>query len=229
MELSSGYKDAQVHIPFHRGSETFSFWSHGITMLAAIAGLVWMVLQAESTKAGVAFGIYGASMVLLFFSSTLHHAVQSAKARQRSGFLRRLDHIAIYVFIAGTYVPVCLLAMPTGWGISILSVVGGLALLGVLLKLFAPFAPKWVTIALYIGLGWIAVVGIKPLLDAFTLAQLAWLFAGGVVYTVGAVGYARHRPDLWPAWLGAHGVWHVMVMLAAALHFVFIIRFVPVA
>ncbi len=219
----------KLDIPFHRGSETFSFWTHGVSMVAAIVALVWMIVRAESGAAIAAYSIYGASMVLLFFSSTLHHAVQSAAARQRSGFLRRLDHIAIFVFIAGTYTPICILALPPAWGISVLSVVGGLAVLGVLLKLFAPFTPKWVTITLYIGLGWIAVVGIVPLLEAFTLGQLMWLFGGGVVYTVGAFGYAKHWPNLWPQWLGAHGVWHVMVMIAAALHFVFVWRFVPLA
>lgn len=218
-----------IHIPVHRGSEAFSFWTHGVSMLVAIAGLVWTVVAADSAGEAAAFAVYFATMVLLFFSSTLHHAVQSAAARQRSGYLRRLDHIAIYLFIAGSYVPVTLLAMPTGWGVSIMSVVGGLALVGAGLKLFAPFTPKWVTIALYIALGWIAVIGIKPLIDAFTLGELTWLFAGGVVYTLGAFGYAKHWPDLWPQWLGAHGVWHVMVMIAAALHATFHIRFVLLA
>lgn len=222
-------RKVSLDIPFHRGSETFSFWTHGVSMMAALVALILMTLRADSVTAIVAYTIYGASMVLLFFSSTLHHAVQSAAAKQRSGFLRRLDHIAIFVFIAGTYTPVCILGLPTGWGIGILSVVGGLALVGVGLKLFAPFTPKWVTITLYIGLGWIAVVGIVPLLEAFTVGQLAWLFGGGVVYTVGAFGYAKHWPDLLPQWLGAHGVWHVMVMVAAALHFVFVWRFVPLA
>jgi hemolysin III len=220
---------AQVHIPFHQGSETFSFWTHGVSMVTALAMLVWMIVRAGSNTAVVAYAIYGVSMVLLFFASTLHHAVQSTDGDHRSGFIRRLDHISIFVFIAGTYTPICLLALPPAWGISILSVVGGLAVAGVAMKLFAPFAPAWLTVTLYISLGWVAVVGIKPLLDVFTIGALAWMFGGGVVYTVGAVGYAKHWPNLWPKWLGAHGVWHVMVMIGAALHLAFIIRFLPVA
>ncbi len=219
----------EVHIPVHRGAEAFSFWTHGVGVLFAIAGLVWMLVRAQSTAATVAFAIYGVTLILLLSASTAHHAVQTAAGAERSGLMRRLDHVSIFLFIAGTYTPVSVLAVPPAWGWSILGVVWGCALAGTLMKLFAPFTPRWATAGIYIAMGWIAIVGIKPLLEAFTIPDLLLLLAGGLVYTGGAVGYALKKPDLWPRWVGFHGVWHVLVLIAAGLHFAFIIRAVPVA
>ena len=157
----------------------------------------------------------------LFAASTTHHAVQTKEGEERSGWLRRFDHISIYLFIAGTYTPVCL-AMGGAWGVSILSIVWGLALVGILLKVFAPFTPRWVTVTLYIGLGWIAAIAVKPLLENFSTGGLALLIGGGSAYTLGEVGYATKKPDLLPEYVGFHGIWHVMVMLGAGLHFAFI-------
>lgn len=218
-----------MHIPVHKGSEAFSFWTHGVGVLFAIAGLVWLLLRADGPTAYAAFSIYGATLIMLLSASTAHHAIQTAAGAERSGIMRRLDHVSIYLFIAGTYTPVTLLALPPGWGWSIFGVVWGIAVVGSLLKLFAPFAPRWLTSGVYVVMGWIAVVGIKPLLDAFDLAALALLFAGGVVYTVGAVGYAMKKPDLWPEIVGHHGVWHVMVLIAVGLHYAFIVAYVPSA
>ena len=216
----------QVQIPFHRGAEAFSFWTHGVGVLFAVAGLVYLVVAAEGARAVASFAVYGSTLIVLLSASTLHHAVQTAHGQERSGFLRRLDHVSIYLFIAGTYTPATLLALSPGWGWSIFCVVWGIAVVGIALKLWAPFAPRWVTSAVYVLMGWVAVVGIKPLLVAFPVAGLGWMFAGGVVYTVGAVGYATKKPDLWPRVVGFHGVWHVMVLVGAGLHFVFMVRYV---
>ncbi len=218
----------RLESPLHRGAESFSFFSHLIGVLGSIALLVWMVVRAEGVLATASYAVYGATLILLFSASTLHHAVQTAAGEERSGLLRRLDHVSIYLFIAGTYTPVCLLGIGGAWGVSVLSVVAGLAVIGVFVKLFAPFTPRWVTSGLYIALGWTAVVAVKPLLDTFSLAALAIMFGGGVVYTVGAVGYALKKPDLWPRVVGFHGVWHVMVLVGAALHVWFILGYVPV-
>lgn len=215
-----------VRVQVARGAEAFSFWTHGIGVLFAIAGLVVLLLRSSGAMATTAFSIYGATLILLLSSSTAHHAVQTAAGHERSGIMRRLDHVAIYLFIAGTYTPVTLLAFPNAWGWSIFGVVWGIALIGSLLKLFAPFTPRWVTSGAYIAMGWIAVVAVGPLLDAFSLPALGLLAAGGVVYTLGAVGYAMKKPDLWPRWVGFHGVWHVMVLIGAGLHYAFMLRHV---
>lgn len=216
----------EVHIPVHKGSEAFSFWTHGVGVLFAVAGGVWLLVQAHGPLATTAVAVYTASLVALLSASTAHHAVQTVHGKERSGLMRRLDHVSIYLFIAGTYTPVTLLSIPPGWGWSLFGVVWGVALVGTLLKLFAPFTPRWATSGIYVAMGWIAVAGIKPLLDAFSVPALLLLLAGGVVYTVGAAGYALKKPDLWPKAVGAHGVWHVMVLVGASLHYAFIAAYV---
>ncbi len=216
----------RVQVPLHKGAEAFSFWTHGIGVLFAIAGLIYLVVSAEGARAVTSFAVYGTTLIVLLSASTLHHAVQTAHGHERSGFLRRLDHVSIYLFIAGTYTPVTLLALPPVWGWTIFGVVWGIAAIGIVMKLFAPFAPRWVTSGVYVLMGWVAVVGIKPLLDNFSIAALLWLLAGGIVYTVGAVGYATKKPDLWPELVGFHGVWHVMVLIGVSLHFVFMVGYV---
>lgn len=216
------------HVRLHveKGAEAFSFWTHGIGVLFAIAGLIALLMRAAGPLAATAFSIYGATLILLLSSSTAHHAVQTAHGHERSGIMRRLDHVAIYLFIAGTYTPVTLLSFPTAWGWSIFGVVWGVALVGSILKLFAPFTPRWITAGAYVLMGWIAVVAVGPLVQEFSFRALALLLAGGIVYTVGAVGYAMKKPDLWPQWVGFHGVWHVMVLIGAGLHYAFILRFI---
>lgn len=117
--------DMRVSVPLHRGAEAFSFWTHGVGVLAAIVGLVFLLLAAESTRETVAFLVYGLTLIGLLSASTAHHAVQTATGHERSGIMRRIDHVSIYLFIAGTYTPVTLLAFPTGWGWSIFGVVWG--------------------------------------------------------------------------------------------------------
>lgn len=206
----------------HHGAEAFSFWTHGVGALAAVAGLVFLLLRADGPREAAALAVYGATLVALLSASTLHHAVQTAHGHERSGILRRLDHVSIYLFIAGTYTPVCLLGLPAAWGLSLLAVVWGMALVGIALKLFLPFAPRWLTSAVYVLMGWIVVAGAGPMLEAFPADGLLVLLAGGIVYTLGAVGYALRKPDLWPHRVGFHGVWHVLVLVGASLHFGFI-------
>jgi hemolysin III len=214
-----------VHFHVARGAETFNFVSHLLGTVSGIVGMLWLQRAASSSTEHVAFAIYSASLILLFSASAAHHAIQSASGRERDGWSRRLDHVSIYLFIAGTYTPFCLLALPASSGQPLLIVVASLALVGVALKMFAPFTPRWLTTSLYIALGWSAIFTVGPLLERFAPSELAWVLAGGVAYTVGAVGYATQKPDLWPQHVGFHGVWHVSVLVGAACHFVFVTRF----
>lgn len=169
--------------------------------------------------------VYGVSLVALFAASALHHAVHPASEAGRRA-LRRLDHFSIFILIAGTYTPLCLVGLGGGWGWSIFGVIWGLAVGGILLKIFWLHAPRWLSTVIYIAMGWTVAVAFPVILDRFPLAAFSLVLGGGVIYTVGAVVYARKRPDPWPSWLGFHGVWHVFVVGGAALHYWFVVRYV---
>lgn len=205
-------------------TERFSFLSHLVGALAAIAGLVVLAVRADGPLAVTTCVLYGASLVLLLGSSSLHHAWHPDSAVGRRA-LRRLDHIAIFGLIAGTYTPLSLVGLGGGWGWSIFGVIWGLFLIGTLTKVFWLHQPRWFSVALYIAMGWTALVAIVPLLDHFG-ASLFWVLAGGVFYTGGAIIYGRKKPDLWPKWMGFHGLWHLFVLVGAACHFVFVLRYV---
>ncbi len=206
-------------------TERFSFLSHAVGAAAAIAGLVLLVVRADGPLAVTSATLYGSSLVLLLASSSLHHAVHPrSPTGQRA--LRRLDHIAIFCLIAGTYTPIVLVGLGGGWGWSIFGVAWGIAVGGTLVKVFWLHAPRWLSVALYVAMGWTVVVALPPVLRAFPAAGLLLLLAGGLVYTGGAVIYGLKRPDPWPRWLGFHGLWHVFVLVGAGLHFWFVWSYV---
>ena len=206
-------------------SERFSFLSHAVGAAAAVAGLVLLVLKARGPLAVTACAVYGASLVLLLTASSLHHAIHPRSAAGHRT-LHLLDHLSIFGLIAGTYTPVALLGFTPGWGWSIFGVIWGLAIAGTLVRILWRAAPRWLYTSIYVVMGWTAVVAIVPLLRAFPPAGLALMAGGGVAYTVGAVVYARRRPDPWPRWLGFHGLWHLFVLAGAGLHYWFVAAYV---
>lgn len=206
-------------------SEVFNLASHLAGALAALVGLVWLVSRASGALATAAVAVYGASLVVLYSASTLHHAIPPTPGRRH--VLRRLDHVSIYLLIMGTYAPPCLLALPRNVGLPILGVVWAAGLVGITLKIFRPFTGRWVTIAMYVAMGWAVVAAIPFAWQSLAGPGVALLLAGGIVYTVGAVVYATQKPDPFPRHLGFHGVWHIMVIVASVLHFWFIARYVP--
>lgn len=199
--------------------EAFSFWTHAAGAAAGLVGLYLLVLRADGPLALLGYAIYGVTLIAMFVTSTLHHV-----AHEEEGLFRRLDMTAIYLFIAGTYTPFCLLAFPPVWGLSALALVWGLALTGIALRWLRPVTPRKVTAGLYLGLGWISVVAIAPLQKVVGWEGIALMAGGGLVYTVGAIVYARKRPDPWPRYVGYHGLWHVFVLVAAGLHFALVWR-----
>lgn len=206
-------------------TERFSFVSHAVGALAAIAGLVLLAVHAEGALGITSAVLYGASLVLLLGSSALHHAVHPASPAGRRA-LRRLDHIAIFGLIAGTYTPVSLVGLGGAWGWSIFGVIWGLFVVGALTKVFWLHQPRWFSVALYLAMGWTAVVAIVPLLDAFAARPLLLMLAGGLFYSVGAVIYGVKRPDPWPRWMGFHGLWHLFVLAGAGMHYWFVYAYV---
>jgi len=133
--------------------------------------------------------------------------------------LKRLDHSMIFVLIAGTYTPFCLLAVNDAWGISLLAVVWTVAAAGVGLKMAWPGAPRWLSVVLYTGVGWLALVALAPLTEWVTPVAGTLLVAGGVLYTLGGAVYALRRPDPFPRVFGYHEVFHLLTVVAATMHF----------
>lgn len=205
--------------------EPFNAVSHSVGVVGAVFALVFLVWQAEGAFATTAYAVYGASLVFVFAASTLYHALPVSPRARR--VLQRVDHSAVFVVIAGSYTPVCLLALPTGWGSALLGVVWSLTAVGVVTKTVFPQLPRWATVGIYLAMGWTAIVALKPMFAVFSWAGLAWLFAGGIVYTLGALVYGLKWPDPLPDHVGFHGVWHVFVLAGSVSHFVFIAWYVP--
>jgi len=192
--------------------------SHGVTVfLALIAGIV-LVVFAHGPTAKLACAVYAASLCMLLGVSALYHLVtwRTPAARQR---MRRLDHSAIFVLIAGTYTPLAFTLEPEST-FRMLAVAWTGAALGVLQSLFWVQAPKWIVAVLAVAVGWLAVFYAMPLLATIGLGPVLWMAAGGVIYSLGAVVYAVKRPDPWPAVFGYHEVFHALVITAAICHFI---------
>jgi len=195
--------------------------SHLIGLLLAGAGTILLLRMAQGPSELVAFGIYGATLILLYGASTLYHTLLLPERPLRA--LRTLDHIAIYFLIAGTYTPVALITLNGRLGWTLLAAVWLIALAGVPFKLFFLDAPVWLSTGTYLAMGYLALVAVVPLAHAVSYRGLAWLIAGGIAYTIGAVIYARQRPDPFPGRFGHHEIWHLLVLAGSGCHFAFML------
>lgn len=207
--------------------EPVSGLTHLAGFFAAIAGLVLLLVLSSRGGGGwhvLSFTVYGGSLVALYLSSSLYHLLPLSEAGVR--FMKRLDHISIFLLIAGSYTPFCLVALRGAWGWSLFGVAWGLAALGILFKLFWLYAPRWVVTGLYLGMGWVVVIAIVPLAHALNAGGLFWLFAGGFFYSSGAVTYALKRPDPWPGRFGFHEIWHLFVLAGSGAHFWAMLKYV---
>jgi hemolysin III len=195
---------------------------------AALPVLLWVVLPAGDPWRTGAVTFYALSLALLYGASALYHGVRGPA--RLLGRLQRLDHVAIFFLIAGTYAPVCLIALrgPVGWGLMAGQAAVGAA--GIALAVWGRTrAHEAVRVALYLVMGWMVALAAGPVRAALPPAGQAWLVAGGVAYTLGAVVFATDRPHLWPGRFSAHDLWHLFVLTGSALHFVFVLRFVAPA
>jgi hemolysin III len=197
---------------------------HQYAFFASLAAVAVLVVLADSGREQVAMWIYGGSLAAMFGVSALYHRVAWRSLRVRA-WMRRLDHSTILLLIAGTYTPFALLAFDGTVADVILVVVWAGAAAGLLLNLAWIEAPKWVTAPVFLALGWVGVVAIPELL-AFGLAPTVLVVTGGALYTVGALAYALNRPNPLPPVLGYHEVFHLLVIGAAAVHYVAIAAFV---
>jgi hemolysin III len=201
--------------------------THAAGGLLAAVGLGVLLATAANTgrlDQFVAFGVFGLSLVALYAASALYHLLPlspSGVAR-----LRRLDHMTIFVLIAGTYTPFCLLALDGGWRWGLLGLIWSLALCGVLLKVLWMDAPRWLSVVLYLGMGWVAVIAAPALFRAVPPGGISWVLAGGLVYSAGALVYGLKRPNPVPGVFGFHEVWHVFVLAGSACHFWAVLRYI---
>ena len=193
--------------------------THGAGALLALGVLAvgfGRAVDAGAVTHVIGFGVFGLSLVALYTTSALYHLLPlSAAAVAR---LRLLDHAMIFVLIAGTYTPVCLIALHGGWRWGLLGLIWGLAVGGIGLKLRWRRMPRGLSTALYELMGGVAVIAVPALIRAAPLGALAWLLAGGVAYSVGALVYACDRPTLIPGVFGAHELWHLFVLAGSACH-----------
>ena len=187
---------------------------HLASALVAPGALVVLVLVADSPRSIVGAAIFGASLVVLYWTSASYHLLARRRLR---GFMSRLDRSVIFIFIAGAYTPFVLKLMSNAWGIPILSTVGGLALTGFITTLAVPPAPSWVRVAMYLILGWIGIIGITELATSLPIEALALLVLGGVLFSIGGATYATRRPDPFPRVLGYHEIFHTIQVVATAL------------
>ncbi len=200
--------------------ERFNSVSHLVGTALAIAGLAVLVVKASlhgDPWRIVSFSIYGATLVTLYLASALYHSIRGRAKRT----LQTFDHIAIYLLIAGTYTPFTLVTL-RGWlGWTVFGVVWGLAIVGILIDTLHRTGPRIIPVVLYLLMGWISLIAIKPLLRVLPGAGFAWLLAGGLFYTVGVIFFALEgrMPH-------AHGIWHLFVLAGSISHYVTVLVYV---
>ena len=200
--------------------ERFNAWTHLVGALLALGGALWLLaLTVASGDGWKVFGIavYGATLVLLYSISTIYHSVRGrAKA-----ILRKLDHLSIYLLIAGSYTPFCLITLRGPWGWSLFGVVWTLALVGMLQEIKPRSEARVMSLLIYAVMGWIVLVAVNPLLASLGTAGFVWLATGGVIYTVGIIFFAfDERFRHW------HGIWHLFVIAGSLMHFIAILFYV---
>lgn len=208
--LDAAAKDAQIELkPSWRG------WIHAGTFPVAIAAGVLLIVFAQGGAAKWAAAVFMATSLLLFGNSAVYHRFNWGP--KTKVLLKRIDHANILLLIAGTYTPLAVLALPPQKGALLLTLVWSGALLGILFRVFWIGAPRWLYVALYLLLGWAAVMYIVDLLNA-NVAMMVLVIVGGLLYTVGAVIYAVKKPNPWPGHFGFHEIFHVCTVLAFLCH-----------
>ncbi|KRW71702.1 hemolysin III family protein [Pseudomonas kunmingensis] len=200
--------------------ERFNAWTHLVGAALACLGAIWLLVLAAldgSPVKIVSVAIYGLSLILLYSISTLYHSLRG----RAKVVMRKLDHLSIYLLIAGSYTPFCLVTLAGAWGWTLFGIVWGLAVIGMLQEIKPRSEARVLSLVIYAVMGWIVLVAVKPLLTALGGAGFAWLLAGGICYTVGIVFFVfDERFRHW------HGIWHIFVMVGSLLHFIAILFYV---
>lgn len=201
--------------------DALRLWSaitHGVGAVLAVLGTLLLLLNVQTGLQFTAFAIYGLAMVILYTSSTLYHCLRTGIHTRRR--LRKLDHCSICLLIAGSYTPICLLALNDSCGQVLLLGVWIFAAAGILLSLLWITAPRWLSAGVYLCMGWLAAFALKPLSAALPLEGMCWLVAGGVLYSVGGVLYALKWPGRNNPRFGCHEIFHVFILLGSICHYI---------
>ena len=203
--------------------------THFIAMMLAIFASMPLLLKAGLTSGSrnmAAMLVFMISMILLYGASTLYHSVNLTGERLK--FFKKLDHMMIFVLIAGTYTPVCLIILGGSIGYNLLALVWGIAAVGILIKMFWVTCPKWFSSMIYIAMGWVCIPVFVPLWNALPKAAFLWLLVGGIIYTIGGVIYALKLPlfNSRHKYFGSHEIFHLFVMGGSICHFIFMYLYV---
>ncbi len=205
---------------YSSGEEIANGVTHGVGLAASIAAAAILIVFTSIGGDGwriVSSAVYGTTLITLYAASTLYHGVQRPGAKRR---LRVFDHCAIYLLIAGTYTPFTLVSLRGGWGWTLFGLVWGLAVAGIVFKVFFTGKLNALSTAVYVLMGWVCVIAIGPMLQMVPRAALLWLLAGGIVYTAGTIFYHNRRVPY------SHALWHVFVVLGSACHYLAISRYI---
>ena len=200
--------------------ERFNAWTHLVGALLALTGATWLIVTTSlraDAQAITSVSIYGAALVLLYAISTIYHSVRGRAKR----IWQKCDHLSIYLMIAGSYTPFCLISLRGAWGWSLFGVVWGLAVLGMLQEIKPRSEARVLSLVIYAVMGWAVLVATGPLLEALGTAGFVWLAAGGLLYSVGIVFFvldARVRHF--------HGIWHLFVIAGSLMHYIAILGYV---
>jgi len=193
----------------------------GAAVAAAVGLVVLLVVSHNDLRKLVSLLIYGLSLLLMFSASAIYHLIKAGPRTIQA--LRKLDHAAIYLLIAGSYTPFCLNLFTGFWKWGLLATVWSLAIIGIVVKLFTINAPRWVSAAVYVGMSWLSLAAINEMLAVLSVSALVWLFVGGLIFTLGAIVYATKTMNFVPGVFGFHEVWHIFVILGCLCHYVAIL------
>ena len=200
--------------------ERFNAWTHLVGTIMSVTGAVALIVMASSLGDPwkiVSVSIFGATLILLYTASTLYHSLRGRAKR----VLQKLDHLSIYLLIAGTYTPFCLVTLRGAWGWTLFGIVWGLALIGMLQEIKPRSEARIMSLVIYAIMGWVIVIAVQPLLEQLAAAGFVWLATGGLLYTIGIVFYAfDSRFRHW------HGIWHLFVIGGSLSHYIAIAKYV---
>lgn len=203
--------------------------THFIGMLLAISAAAPLLIKAAGEPEGlplIALSIFIVSMVLLYGASTIYHTLDISPKVNK--LLRKVDHMMIFILIAGTYTPICMVVLGDRTGWSMLALVWGIAITGILIKAFWITCPKWFSSVIYIAMGWVCILAFGKIVTALPTAAFGWLLAGGIIYTVGGIIYALKLPIFNSKHknFGSHEIFHLFVMGGSLCHYILMYRFV---
>jgi hemolysin III len=205
--------------------EPVSGLTHLVAALGAALGLVVLLVvgRGQVTKE-ISFLIYGLSLIVMFSASAIYHLV--FRGTKVTAILRKVDHSAIYILIAGTYTPICLSFFDGFWRWGILTIIWVMALIGVVVKVFVINAPRWATAGIYLVMGWFSIIAVNEIVRTMPGGAIFWLVIGGLFFSLGAVIYTLKKPDPRPGIFGFHEIWHIFVILGCLSHYILVAAYV---